>query len=183
MAVSTNTTVKIIGGFYRGATGKVVKIHSDFNLAIVAIDNTETIVKVSLSSLEAIEPQDQNVSAEFLEGAKRITMGEFFEAVEKVVDPDRIFSDKSINPVAALTEGLAAITFAHTLSEILFSDKDVAIVTEDDLVGALWEACNPVKTSDKIRKSHSAYDCILVSLTAVSRLEEIVPALFGGAND
>ena len=182
MSIKENDRVKITCGIYDGKVGTVKGVYSLIDTAVVDFD--DCVGKVSLSCLVKIESQEnQGPKSEIPEGAKQITKIEFFNALNEITDPEEIFSDKSVNPVVALTEGLAIIAFGHTLSEILFEDQDVAIVTEDDLVSAVWEACNPMKMSEKIRKSHSAYECIVVSLSVITRLEKIVPALFGGSND
>lgn len=157
-----------------GETGEVVHVY-DFlvPMAVVKFENGVT-AKVEVSNLRKVEPK-----AEIPESAKQITKAEFMAALQKITSPEAIFSGKSVDPIHALTEGLSAILFGHKAARIIFEDKDVAILTEDDLVGALWDACDPAVMSEETNRKHSAFDGLLMSVSAVIVLRDLVTILFG----
>ena len=148
-------------------------------MAVVKFENGVT-AKVEVSNLRKVEAQENaEPKAEIPEGAKRITKVEFMAALQKITSPEAIFSGKSVDPIHALTDGLSAILFGHKAASIIFEDKDVAILTEDDLVGALWDACDPAVMSEETGRKQSAFDCLLTSVTAVIVLRDLVTILFG----
>jgi ribosomal protein L24 len=173
MAIKENATVKVIGGFYEGRTGKVARLYPDLNTATVAIDGVNRLVKIRMDALEEV-----NVKIEIPEGAKRITKEEFITALQKVVSPEEIFSGSS-NPLFAMLEGLAATMLGHKMVKTLFKDEDAVILTEDDLVGALWNTCDPVAIAKEGVDNHSAFDVMLISTSSVITLRDLVTILFG----
>lgn len=190
MSIHVNDQVKVVHADGElscliGAIGKVDRIHelATGRIAIVKIvpdDVTcyrEIVVKFPVENLEKVEPK-----IEIPEGAKQITKEDFGAALKEVTSPDKIFSEVSGNRIHDLLEGLAAVAFGCKLKEILFKESDVVILTEDDFVRSLWDACNPasvVKRSDKT----SAFDGLPVALASVIRLRGLVEILFGGSDD
>lgn len=183
MAIRVNTPVKVIDGDYAGKTGKVIDIFATLGTAIVSFDDNGDVGKVSLSSLIEIQDQKKPVEPEIPEGAKKISRADFMSALIKVTDPATILSD-AVNPVDflhATLEGMASITFGHKLAADLFKDTDVAVVTEDDFVRALWKTCDPTSVAKRSREA-SAFDSLLMSVSSVIRLRDLVEILFGGEN-
>lgn len=177
MAIRENATVKVINGFHEGKTGKVVKIHDYADIAVVSFDDNGDLGKVLLSELVEVQPQKQAVEPEIPEGAKRITKKEFITALEKVVSPEAIFAG-SADPLHAMLEGLSATLFGHKMAKTLFEDKDAVILTEDDLVGVLWNTCNPVTVVKEGGGKHSTFNALLMSTSSVIVLRDLVTILF-----
>lgn len=182
MAIRENATVNVIGGLYKGNTGKVIRIYGNVGIALVQLENGD-LGKVYLSEMVEIRPQETEPKPEIPEGAKKISRAAFLDALRVVTDPATIFSD-AVNPVDflhATIEGMASITLGHKLAEVLFKDTDVAVVTEDDFVRALWKICDPASVVERSLEA-SAFDGLLISVSSVIRLRELVPILFGGEN-
>ena len=68
------------------------------------------------------------------------------------------------------------------VAEKIFEDRDVIVMTEDELISALWSACDPVSVSENIDKKMSPRKCITIAMTAMISFEEIVGTLFGADN-
>lgn len=168
MAIRENSTVKVISGPYKDKTGKVVKIHDFAGIAIIHFDNNGGVGKVSLSILE-------DTQAEIPEGAKQITKDEFRNAIQKITSPEAIFSDDRVDHSQALIDGLSAIMFGIKMERILFEDKDSVILTENDLVGTLWNACSPL---EEINNKASALEGLYMSVASVIVLKDLVTILF-----
>lgn len=182
MNVRENDRVQAVGGFHDGKVGTVKTVYDIVDMAIVDFDDG-TVGKVSLDRLVKIKSQEnqeaKSETPEIPEGAKQITKVEFVDALRKITSPEAIFSNKSVNPIHALTEGLSAILFGHKAAKIIFEDDDVAILTEDDLVGALWDACDPAVMCEEADCKQSAFAGLLMSVSAVIILRDLVTILFG----
>lgn len=174
MNVRENDRVQVVGDIFNDEVGTVESVYDSLGVAIVNFD--EGVAKVPLSCLVKIKSQE---SAEIPEGAKRITKAEFMGALQKITSPEAIFSGKSVDPIHALTDGLSAILFGYKAASIIFEDKDVAILTEDDLVGALWDACDPAVMFEETFRKQSAFICLLMSVSGVIVLRDLVTILFG----
>lgn len=173
MSIKENDRARVVGDIFDGKVGTVKSVYNSLGVAIVTFD--EGIAKVPLSCLV----KEKEPESEIPEGAKRITKAEFMAALQKITSPEAIFSGKSVDPIHALTDGLSAIIFGHKVASIIFEDKDVAVLTEDDLVGALWDACDPAVMSEEVNRKQSAFNCLLMSVSAVIVLRDLVTILFG----
>lgn len=190
MSIHVNDRVKVVHADGElscliGAIGKVDRIHelATGRIAIVKIvpdDETcyrEIVVKFPVENLEKVEPK-----IEIPEGAKQITKEDFGAALKEVTSPEAVFSEGSRDHILDLLEGMAAVAFGCHLKEILFKESDVVVLTENDFVRSLWDACNPaaaVKNTD----TASAFDGLPVALASVIRLRGLVEILFGGSDD
>lgn len=182
MAICENATVNVISGLYKGNAGKVIRIYGNVGIALVQLENGD-LCKVYLSELVEIRPKETEPKIEIPEGAKKISRAVYMDALRIVTDPATVLADasNSVDFLHATLEGLASITLGHRLAGFLFEDTDVAVVTEDDFINALWKACNPVSITEMSREA-SAFNGLLTSASAVIRLRDLVPILFGDDN-
>lgn len=168
-----------------GAIGKVDRIHelATGRIAIVKIipDDVncyrEIVVKFPVENLEKVEPE-----IEIPEGAKLISKEDFEGALKKITNPETVFANAD-DPTHALFEGLATTLFGCKLMTILFNESDTVILTEDDFVRSLWDACNPAIGRNGVIPSVRAYDGLLMAVTSIIHLRHIVEILFGGSHD
>jgi hypothetical protein len=73
MAIREKTLVKAIGGEYVGRQGRVSSVYPDVGIALVSFDDPIGLVKVSLSDLVEIRPQE---TEEPKTESKPVTKGE-----------------------------------------------------------------------------------------------------------
>lgn len=185
MAIHENATVKVIGGIHEGKTGKVVKIHEYADLAIVSFDDNGDLGKVSLSALVEVQPQESrivDVKIEIPEGAKKISRVDFEAALKRVTSPDRVLGDNSRDPMGGFMRSITTMIVGKKVTDKIFEDQDVVVMTEDEFISALWGACDPVTVSDDVDKKLSSRKCITVAMTAIISFEEIVESFFGAEN-
>ena len=179
MNIKVNDRVKVVSGSMDGCTGKVIRIH-DFIVPVAIVEFDGCTAKIQVKDLEKVEPQEnQEAKNGIPEGAKRITKDEYRDALQKITSPEAIFSGGSADPTHALIEGLSAIVFGRKVEKILFKDKDAVILTEDDLVGVLWNACDPVAMVKEVNLKQSALGALLMSVSSVIVLRDLVTILFG----
>lgn len=184
MAIRENATVNVIGGSYKGRTGKVVKIYDYADIAVVSFDDNGDLGKVLLSELVEIQPQESrivDVKIEIPEGAKTISRADFDAALAEITSPEKMRGSES-NLMATFTRIMTARVVGDSVRDKLFEDQDVVVMTEEEFISALWTACNPVTISESVKKGVYARGCIHVAITAMIGLEEIVGILFGAEN-
>lgn len=146
------------------------------NVAIVHLEATGETVKIPFSNLRKYEPQEKQESkTEIPEGARRITEGEFSNAVSELMlstDPKNFLFDMS-----GLIVGL-------NIAKALFEDTDVIYVTEDQLVKTLWDGCSPERIAATTNGDMSLSHCMVISTTALVTMKKLVEVFFpdGGEN-
>lgn len=181
MAIRENATVKVIGGFFEGRKGKVVKMHDFAGIALVSFDDNGGLGKVEIAQLVEIQPQESrivDVKIEIPEGAKKISRADFDAALAEITSPRKML-DGNFNPMVSFTKVLTARIIGDTLREEIFKDQDVVVMTKDEFVVALWDGCNPKCVSDQIRGRQSVARSMDVSVAAILSLREIPDILFG----
>lgn len=179
MNIKVNDQVKVVSGSMAGHIGKVIRIYA-LVVPVAIVEFSDRTLKIPVEFLEKVEPQEnQEAKNEIPEGAKRITKEEFFTALQKITSPEAIFSGESVDPFHAMIEGVSALLFGHKVAKILFEDKDAVILTENDLVGALWNTCDPVAVVKEGDRKQSAFDALLMSVSSVIVLRDLVEILFG----
>ena len=167
MNIKVNDLVKVVANRYYpgtvGSIGKVIRIH-DFASPVAIVEFSKCTAKIPVEHLEKVE-----VKSEIPEGAKQITREDFAAALNAITNPEAVISEESDDRFRDLLEGLAALAFGLKLSRTLFKDSDEVILTEDDFVSALWDACNP---ADEVKRTPnvSAFDGLRVALASVVRL-------------
>ena len=184
MTIRENSTVKVIGGFYEGKTGKVVKIHDYAEIAVVSFDDNGDLGKVSLSELIEVQPQADrivDVKIEIPEGAKKISRADFDAALDELISPEKMLADK-VNPTVSFAKVLTVKIIGDTIRDEIFKDQDVVVMTEDTFVSAMWDACNPTHIREAMKSKDSAGKIIKLAITALISMEEIVGILFGAEN-
>lgn len=185
MSIKENDRVRIIRAEGElapliGAIGEVERIHdlSTGRIAIVKIipdENVarEIVVKFRVENLEKVEPK-----AEIPEGAKQITKADFEAAIEEITSPEKALSGGS-NPMATLTEIMTAKIVGDGVKDKIFKDQDAIVMTADDFVVALWDACNPSTVDETAGNKLGVRKTVKIAITAIICLEEIVDILFG----
>lgn len=185
MAICENATVKVINGFHEGKTGKVVKIHDYAEIAVVSFDDNGDLGKVLLSELVEVQPQESrivDIKSEIPEGAKKISRADFDAAVEKLTCPEKMM-DFAANPMVGFTKILTAKIVGDSVRDKIFEGEDVVVMTEDQLILALWDACNPIAVNEVTTGGKTSNrKAVKVAITALISLEEIVEILFGAEN-
>ena len=161
-----------------GEIGEVLRIYEvNPPVAYVVLESGKAGIKIPLDFLEKVEPK-----VEIPEGAKQITKEDFGAALKEITSPEAVISEGSGDHFRDLLEGLAALAFGIKLNQSLFKDSDVVILTEDDFVRSLWDACNPaapIENADNV----SAFDGLPAALASVIRLRGLVKILFGESDD
>lgn len=192
MSIKENDRVKVIKAEGElspliGATGTVKRIYelSAGDIAAVQIIPDETIareifVKLPVENLEKVGPQE-NRETEIPEGAKRITKADFEAALAEITSPEKMHESGS-NLLGTFTRIMTAKIIGDSVRDKIFEDQDVVIMTEEEFISTLWKACDPVTTSESVKKGLSARKCVHVAITAMIGLEEIVGIIFGGSN-
>lgn len=180
MSIRENSTVKVIGGMYDGKTGKVVNVYPTLDVAIVSFDDNGDVGKILLSALVEVRPQEnRETKSEIPEGAKKISRADFEEALKRVTSPDHVFGNKSRNSTGDFMRCITTMLVGKEVTEKIFKDQDVVVMTENEFISAIWSACDPVSVSENVNKKMSSRKCITVAMTAIISFEEIVAIIFG----
>lgn len=180
MAIHENATVRVIDGSKKFETGKVAHVYDALGIAIVQFENGD-LGKVALASLVEIEPQEnREIKSEIPEGAKKISRADFDAAVDEATVS--VIGGNYRNPEAGLVGALVGSIVGRDAGDKIFKDQDVVVITEEDLVVALWDACNPKCVSASVDNRHSIVDCLDVSVAAILSLRKIGRILFGAEN-
>lgn len=171
MAIKENATVKVIGGFYEGQTGKVARLYPELNTATITIDGVDRLVKIRMDALEEVD-----VKIEIPEGAKKISQADFDAAL---IQATTIAMSK--NAPAIMGALSAAVVGEHIGAEI-FKESDVVVMTEDEFIGALWDGCHPQRVSETVGNMMDTRRSMSVSIASAITLKTIPGILFGGEN-
>lgn len=177
MAIRENSTVNVIGGPYKGRTGKVVRVHDLVSVVIVSFDDNGDLGKIHFSELVEIEPQKQAVEPEIPEGAKKISRADFEEALtESIVFLEEYQFRNPKSRAAGVT--IAAIVGTNVADKI-FKGQDVVVMSEDQFIVALWADCCPEAVSEIIGGGVPIGKAKDISVAAVASLAKISDILFG----
>lgn len=185
MSIKVNDKVRIVDNecfsLYNGAVGEVLQVY-DVNppVAYVVLDDNRAGFKIPVSSLVKIEPREvveDNKSLEIPTGAKQITKVDFGKALSEITSPERLL--KSNGGTADFTKLITAKIIGDKIKDIIFKDSDAVIMTEEEFILALWNACNPVLTNKIVADKMRVRDCVSVSVAGVIGLRDIIDILFG----
>lgn len=185
MAIQKNTIVKVIGGLYDGRVGKVVNTYPEIDFAVVSFEDNGDVGKVSLSSIVEVQPQADrivDVKIEIPEGAKKISRADFEAELKRVTSPTHGLNDNSRDAMSNFLRSITTMLIGKKVTEKIFEDQDVIVVTEDGLISAIWSVCDPVSVCEMVDGKMSPRKCITVAMTAMIGFEEIVGILFGAEN-
>lgn len=131
MNVRENDRVQAVGGIHDGKVGTVKSVYDLIDMAIVDFDN-DTVAKVPLSYLVKIKSQEnQGDNSEIPEGAKYITKTEFMEAISEVTKPDKLVETAGADKATIV--GLGVLMSGIKLTEKLFKDADIILITKNQL--------------------------------------------------
>lgn len=178
MVVRENATVNVIGGPYKGRTGKVVRVHDLVDIALVSFDDNGDLGKVSLSALVEVQPQKQAVEPEIPEGAKKISRADFEVAL---IDSSQYTASRvSSHPLTAIIGSSIGTIVGANIADKIFKDQDVVVMTEDQFVAELWVNCNPKAVGEMIGNLMNLGNNMDVAIAAIMNLRKIPVILFGG---
>ena len=175
MSIRENTPVKVIDGFYKGKTGKVVAVFPEVGVATVSFDDTGDIGKVSPDKLVEILPQE--IPVEIPEGAKKISRDDFDAALDKITDPDRLTDIDSF--MTSFIMVTTAKVLGVSIGEKIFKDADVVVMTEGDFIRALWDGCSPSEVVNSTNGRFPVNKTPNICVSGFIGLEPIIRILFG----
>ena len=188
MAIEKNSIVKVIGGVYEGKTGTICDLNRDIDVAMVAFDDGDetTFRKIPLSDIVEVPPHaDRIVDVEVVipEGAKKISRADFEAALKRVASPARVFDNDSPNFMSNFLASVTTMLIGTRVTNVLFKDLGVVVMTEDEFISALWGACDPVFLADSVDNKMSSRKCITMAMTAFISFKKIIESFFGAKND
>lgn len=161
-----------------GKTGVIISSYNftPDNIAIVRLDDNETI-KIRMEDLIKLDAQTEQDS-EIPEGARPISKGEFEDAVDEVTKPENHPGgmDRK-NPMVSLIGVLVGVIVGGKIAEKVFKDTEVITVTKDQLVGIIWDGCNPENMADL------PGDNMTTSIAAIMTLRNIVKIFFPSGSE
>jgi hypothetical protein len=160
---------------FKDRAGKVVRVYDDLIIPVAIVEFSETLTaKIPIVYLIEIKEQAKEPvkEPEIPEGAKRITRNDFTQAITDATCPafNGEFSD--------LIGSMSASIVGMEMTDNLFKDQDVIIMTEDQLVAALWDGCSPVNVDESVGSRMGLYKSLTVSITAIMKLRKLVEILF-----
>lgn len=180
MAIRVNAPVKVIDGYYSGKTGKVIDIFATIGTAIVSFDDNGDVGKVSISSLIEIQDQKKPVEPEIPEGAKKISRADFEVAL---IESHQYMMERTFrNPMSGIIGSLTGTIVGSNIADKIFKDQDVIVMTEDQLIAALWDGCSPEAVNESVGGHMGIGKAMDVSIAAIMNLRKIPGILFGGEN-
>lgn len=188
MSIKENSTVKVVtdNPFFAGltGTGKVVRVYSDLDIAIVRFENGQ-VVKIPVDYLVEVEQKNENQETKIPEGAKRISKHEFLDAVMTVTSPDQIVGSRSgeVDPMKLLFGGMTVVIVGTHIMEELYQDEEEIFLTEDQLKDALGKGCSPDKVAASIDNKMNIAQVFPISMLSLLVLKGIIPILFGDGSD
>jgi hypothetical protein len=177
MAIRENATVNVIDGLYKGRTGKVIRVHDLLSVAIVSFDDNGDLGKTHFSELVEIKPQKQAVEPEIPEGAKKISRADFEVAL--IGSNQYMASRVSSHPLTAVIGSSIGTIVGANITDKIFKDQDVVVMTEDQFVAELWVNCNPKAVGEMIGNIMNLGNNMDVSIAAIMNLRKIPVILFG----
>mgnify|MGYP003298742051 CR=1 FL=1 len=179
MAIRENSTVEVISGVYKGNTGKVVRIYGNVGVAVVQF-NDGSLGKVYTFEVTEILPKETEPKTEIPEGAKKISRADFDAAIVEATHS--VMTGNYRNPTAGIVGAVTGEVVGLDVADRIFKGEDVVVMTEEDLVVALWDGCNPKNVSASVGNLHPVVKCLDVSVAAILSLRKIGRILFGGEN-
>lgn len=179
MAIREKATVNVIGGPYKGNTGKVVRVYGSVGIALVQLENGD-LGKVYLSEMVEIRPQETEPKTEIPEGAKKISRADFEVAF---IESNQFLRECTTeNPTSGIVTTAVGTIVGKNIADKLFKDQDVVVMTEDQFTAALWTGCSPEATSGIIGGLMGVGKTIDVSIAALMSMRKIPDLLFGAEN-
>lgn len=169
----------------KNEVGTVREIYEDMGVAIVKIPSG--YAKVLIEFLEEVKeenPADQKL------GTRRIKKEAFEVAIDKVTKPSPEKMADEHGFLYMLTR-LAAKATGHVIMDDLFKNNSEVDLTEDELVGLLWDKCSPSNVASHMKKPWtdpkypevSLKKVTLISSSSFTYLKDIVDLLFPQDND
>lgn len=175
MAIREKTLVKAIGGEYEGRQGRVSSVYPDIGIALVLFDGAVGLVKVFLSDLVEIRPQEtEDPKTEIPEGAKVIKDKDFIAASARAIATGRKIGDFAFN----MLEDMSVAIVAAMVTKKIFNGREAVVMTRTDCIDALWDACSPQTIRENTTGGFSDKGSIVVALAAISKLHKIADILF-----
>lgn len=162
-----------------GETGEVVQVY-DFlvPMAVVKFENGIT-AKVEISNLRKVEAQENvEPKSEIPEGAKKISRADFDNAVDHIVAPEKILFSGG-NPMATIAKVGSVMALRDSVRNEIFKGNDNVVMTEDEFIAILWNACNPGVVSKLINSVKPGRKLNKIAVGAFISFEEVVEILFG----
>ena len=164
----------------KNEVGTVHEIYEDMGVAIVKIPGGAA--KVPIEFLEEVKeenPTDQKP------GTRRITKEAFEAAIDKVTkpSPEKMADEHGF---LYMPTRLAAKATGHVIMDDLFKNNSEVDLTEDELVGLLWDKCSPSNVASRMKNPWtdpkypevSLKKVTLISSSSFTYLEDIVDLLF-----
>lgn len=190
MSIKRGMTVKIVTdepflSELNNQTGEVKEIFEELGVAVVKIQGG--VAKVPIEFLEEIKEENP---ADQKPGTRRITKEAFEAAIDKVTKPSPEKMADEHDFLYMLTR-LAAKATGHVIMDDLFKNNSEVDLTEDELVGLLWDKCSPSNVASYMKKpltdpkylEVSLKKVTLISSSSFTYLEDIVDLLFPQDND
>ena len=171
MAIHENSTVKVIGGFYDGKTGKVATIYPSLDVAIVSFDDTGNVGKVSLSALVEVRSQEKQIP----ENGKKISRADFDAALIEV-------TTNSMSTSGNFAGAMSGVIIGEFIGSEIFKESDVVVITEDQFIAALWAGCSPEAVNKTVGNEMPICKALHVGIAAVITLRKLSEILFGAEN-
>lgn len=191
MSIKRGMTVKIVTdepflSELNNQTGEVKEIFEELGVAVVKIQGG--VAKVPIDFLE--ERKTEEKPADQKPGARRITKEAFEAAIDKVTKPSPEKLAEEHGFLYMLTR-LAAKATGYVIMDDLFKNNSEVDLTEDELVGLLWDKCRPSNVASHMKKPWtdpkypevSLKKVTLISSSSFTYLEDIVDLLFPQDND
>ena len=184
MKIYESDKVKIVAelGFvsqFRGETGEVDRIYPDVGVAVVKMDAGE-VLKVKIDDLVkvTVEPP-KPAEPEIPEGAKKILKADVKAFVVSLVDPSKLIFSEGGSGIHDLIHMLTVRVVGDKVVEKIFKDQDAVVMTEEEFISALWDACSPVAVAEIIDKKMTPRRYREVALSSYMELSEAVSIIFG----
>lgn len=178
--IKEKALVRIINGAHEGKSGRVASVYPDLGVALVECNESIGMVKVLIDDLLVIPSREnEEIKTEIPEGAKKITRSDFDRAVVR----SSLLENKSNDPMQNLVGSMTGVIVGKVAADDIFKGQDAVVMTEDEFIFALWDACNPNHVSEIIDNKMTLYRCIDVSIAGMLNMRNVVRILFGPEND
>lgn len=191
MSIKRGMTVKIVTdepflSELNNQTGEIKEIFEELGVAVVKIQGG--VAKVPIDFLEECKTEEK--PADQKTGAIRITKEAFEAAIDKVTKPSPEKLAEEHGFLYMLTRLAAKATGSVIMKDLFKNDSEVDL-TEDELIGLLWDKCSPSNVASHMKKPWtdpkypevSLKKVALISSSSFTYLEDIVDLLFPQDND
>lgn len=179
--IKANDLVKVVAdNGYNGfrynpyQIGRVLRTYDVADGVAIVEFSSGMIVKIPFDRLFKIEVEpreNEEVKVEIPEGAKLITAVDYDNAVfESVSDFTETVGD--------YMGGMAAASLGTEIGEKLFESQDSVVMTKDEFIVTLWDACSPVNVSKSTNGEMSLDESLMVSITGIIALLNVADILF-----